>query len=216
LPIGNLKSFDFNRNTPQIIYAMSNNGIYKSENEGLNWVNITYNLPVGSKNALVHQASSYNNTIYVATNKSVYYTNDSLKEWKLFSTNLPNSTITDIEVNNVENHLVISTYGRGVWRCPVASESLKVQIIPNDSDTAINHSAFLYPNPVKDIAYLSTTINEPLEIKVFGTNGQMVLNLNYPNLTPNTPLNFSNLATGVYVFNLVSPKHLITQKFIKY
>lgn len=216
LPIGNLKSFDFNRNTPQIIYAMSNTGIYKSENEGVTWTNITYNLPAGSKNALVHQASSYNNTVYIATNKSVYYTNDSLKEWKFFSTNLPNSTITDIEVNNIENHLVISTYGRGVWRCPVATESLKPEIIPNNSDTVINQSVLLYPNPVKDIAYLNITIEEPVEIKVYGTNGQLVLNVNYASINRNTPINLSTLATGTYVLNLISAKHLITQKFIKY
>lgn len=215
LPIGNLKSFDFNRNDPNIIYAMSNAGIYKSVNEGKTWQNITYNLPAGAKNALVHQASSYNNTVYVATNKAVYYINDSLTEWKLFSNNMPNTTITDIEVNNVENHLIISTYGRGIWRSPVATESLKVEEeIPQVAVKSNN--IVLFPNPIKDFASINTTIEEQVEIKVFSVNGQMVLNLKYPRIDKDTPIDFSHLADGTYVFNLVSEKHLITKKFLKY
>ncbi len=215
LPIGNLKNFDFNRNTPNIIYAMSNAGIYKSVDEGKKWQNITYNLPLGAKNALVHQASSFNNTVYVATNKAVYYINDSLTEWKLFSNNLPNTTITDIEVNNVENHLIISTYGRGIWRSAVATESLKVEEqIPQDSINS--KSVVLFPNPIKDFANINTTIDEPLEIKVFAVNGQLVLNLKYPKIDNTVPIDFSHLADGNYVFNLISEKHLITKMFVKY
>jgi hypothetical protein len=216
LPIGNLKSFDFNRNDPTIIYAMSNAGIYKSVDEGKKWQNITYNLPLGAKNALVHQASSYNNTIYVATNKAVYYINDSLTEWKLFSNNMPNTTITDIEVNNVENHLIISTYGRGIWRSAVATESLKVEEKIPQQDSVNNNSIVLFPNPIKDFASINTTIDEQVEIKVFAVNGQLVLNLKYPRIDKDTPIDFSHLADGTYVFNLISEKHLITKMFVKY
>lgn len=216
LPIGNLKNFDFNRNNPAIIYAMSNAGIYKSMDTGNTWINITYNLPIGAKNALVHQASSYNNTVYVATNKAVYYINDSLTEWKLFSNNIPNTTITDIEINNIENHVLISTYGRGIWRSPVALSSLKVKPIdPNPTDTNMA-DLVLFPNPVRDIAHINTTIDEPVTLKVFNMAGQLMLNQNFETLDRTTNLDFTHLATGTYVLNLTSAKHLITKMFIKY
>lgn len=208
-----IKNFDFNRNNPEIIYVVTDNIIYKSLDSGTTWKNITYNLPSGAKNSIIHQASSYNNTIYLAMNKAVYYTNDSLIEWKLFSNNLPNSTINDIEVNNIENHVVISTYGRGIWRSPVAPSSLKVD---NTNVLEINsNSLVLFPNPTNGFVSINTVINEPVTLNVYNFTGQLVLNVNYAKISKETNFDFSHLPAGTYLLNLVSEKHLITKKFIK-
>jgi photosystem II stability/assembly factor-like uncharacterized protein len=208
-----IKNFDFNRNNPAIIYVVTDNIIYKSLDSGSTWNNITYNLPSGAKNSIIHQASSINNTIYLAMNKAVYYTNDSLNEWKIFSNNLPNTTINDIEVNNIENHVIISTYGRGIWRSPVVPSSLKID---NTNILEIStNNLVLFPNPTNDFAYINTVIDEPVVMNVYSISGQLILNTNYAKITKETVLDFTQLPAGTYVLNLVSEKHLITKKFIK-
>ena len=208
-----IKNFDFNRNDPSIIYVVTDNIIYKSLDSGTTWMNITYNLPSGAKNSIIHQASSYNNTIYLAMNKAVYYTNDSLNEWKLYSNNLPNTTINDIEINNIENHVVISTYGRGIWRSPVTPSSLKVDNT-NVSEITPNNLV-LFPNPTSGFTSINTAIDEPVTINVYSISGQLYLTLNFAKISKETVFDFTKLPTGIYMINIVSEKHLITKKFVK-
>lgn len=208
-----IKNFDFNRNDPSIIYVVTDNIIYKSLDSGTTWMNITYNLPSGAKNSIIHQASSYNNTIYLAMNKAVYYTNDSLTEWKLFSNNLPNTTINDIEINNIENHVVISTYGRGIWRSPVTPSSLKVDHT-NVSEITPNNLV-LFPNPTSGFTSINTAIDEPVTINVYSISGQLYLTLNFAKISKETVFDFTKLPTGIYMINIVSEKHLIAKKFVK-
>lgn len=210
LPLTSITNFDFNRNDPTILYVVGDAGVYKSLDAGATWKNITYGLPVGSKNAIIHQASSKNNTIYLATNKAVYYTNDSLNEWQLYSNNIPNTTITDIEVNNIENHVVISTYGRGIWRSAVVPEALVLEIAEKNKANIV-----LFPNPVQTTTKLNLNIDEPSVVRVFSADGRVVLTQEYAKIDPQTNFDFSSLSTGTYVLTLTSATHLISKKFLK-
>jgi hypothetical protein len=211
LPLLSITNFDFNRNNPAIIYAIGSMGVYKSKDAGSTWSNITYSLPAGAKNAIVHQASSKNNTVYLAMNKAVYYINDSLNDWQLYRNNIPNTTITDIEVNNVENHVLISTYGRGIWRSATVPEALL------DIETISSHrpNIVLFPNPVQNISHINTSIKEPSVLKVFAASGTVVLTKEFNEINPQTDLDFSSLASGVYFMTLTSATHLISKKFVK-
>ncbi|MES2480291.1 MAG: T9SS type A sorting domain-containing protein [Bacteroidota bacterium] len=210
LPLISITNFDFNRNNPAIIYAIGDVGVYQSDDTGNTWKNITYGLAPGAKNAIIHQASSTNNTLYLATNKAVYYTNDSLKEWQLYSNNIPNTTITDIEVNNVENHVVISTYGRGIWRSPVVPEALTIEIPDQDRSNII-----LFPNPVQSTTRINVTINEPSVLKVYSIDGKNIITQEYNRIDPQTIFDFSGLTSGTYIMTISSETHLITKKFLK-
>lgn len=210
LPMSGIKNFDFNRTTPSIIYAISDASVYKSTDSGASWKNITYSLPVGAKNAIVHQASSPNNTVYLATANAVYYINDSLTDWQLFSNGIPHTTITDIEVNNVENHVLISTYGRGVWRSPVAPSGLKIESLNKD-----NSGVFFYPNPVTQTAKLNISINEAAEVKIYNAAGSIVSTLKYARIEAQTEFDFSALPNGIYTIVLTSETHMIAKKILK-
>jgi hypothetical protein len=144
-------------------------------------------------------------------NKAVYYINDSLNDWQLYRNNIPNTTITDIEVNNVENHVLISTYGRGIWRSATVPEALL------DIETISSHrpNIVLFPNPVQNISHINTSIKEPSVLKVFAASGTVVLTKEFNEINPQTDLDFSSLASGVYFMTLTSATHLISKKFVK-
>ena len=63
---------------------------------------------------LVQYQKSAFHTLFAATKKGVYYTNDTMNSWELYSLNLPNVEVTDIKIQEQSNKLYISTYGRGI------------------------------------------------------------------------------------------------------
>ncbi len=208
---GFITSIEFNQNTPSTIYVTSSTRVFKSEDNGATWQNITMNLPTSqTKYVIAHQKNSPNNTIYIATRNAVWYTDDSLTEWVLFNTNLPHSRVTDLEINTVEGHVVISTYGRGVWRSPVTESSLSVEEVSGNDNNAL-----IYPNPVSGgIAKLSMLIDEPADVAIYSAEGKLVRKQSLNRIDNKTNLDFSGLPKGVYIINIKSEKHLIRKKVL--
>lgn len=208
---GMITSVEFNQNTPTTMYVTSANRAWKSTDSGITWTNITMNLPSNqTKYVIAHQKNSANNTIYIATRNAIWYTNDDLTEWILFNTNLPHSRVTDLEINTVEGHVVISTYGRGVWRSPVTETSLSVEEVSGN-----DNSAMIYPNPVSNgKAKLSMLIEEPAEVTLYSIDGKLVKQQSLKRIDNQTDLDFSGLSKGTYVITIKSEKHLIRKKVL--
>ncbi|UJH66479.1 thrombospondin type 3 repeat-containing protein [Allomuricauda sp. SCSIO 65647] len=81
---------------------------------------ITFDLPSDQAYfAIAHQGRNSDNPIYVGTSLGVYRLDDTLTEWEQYSTNLPNTTVSDLEISPDDEMLVASTYGRGVWQSPI-------------------------------------------------------------------------------------------------
>lgn len=89
--------------------------IFKTTDAGNTWKNSSYHLPNIPVNCVVHDRSSSNNTIYAATDIGVYYLNDELTEWQLYSANLPNVIVSELEIHYPTKKLYAATFGRGLW-----------------------------------------------------------------------------------------------------
>ena len=94
-------------------------GVFKSINGGLTFTDISSGLPAISKFVVRHHPFTTNNSIYVGTALGVYHRNDDDDAWEVFSTNLPNVTVTDIEINPYDNTITAATYGRSIWQSPI-------------------------------------------------------------------------------------------------
>ncbi|WP_196888570.1 T9SS type A sorting domain-containing protein [Aureivirga sp. CE67] len=208
-----ITNFDYNQDNPNIIYVTTRDAVYKSINGGASWTNITFNLPTNgvSNVTIAHQKDSKNNTVYLAQNNAIYYMDDTADEWILYNHNLPHTAIRDLEINSVENHLVIATYGRGIWRASVVETSLDVEDVTDGNSSDL---AKIYPNPIQTSAKISIDINEKASLKVYDLTGKEVLNRNYSSITSVTNLDFSSLSSGNYILRIVSEKHLVTKKII--
>ncbi|MDR6968831.1 photosystem II stability/assembly factor-like uncharacterized protein [Flavobacterium arsenatis] len=207
---GDITNFAFNHQNPQILYATKSDNVLRSLNGGATWENITYNLPNSRKVDIVHQSSSDNNTIYVALSRAVYYFDDSSTTWSLLSNGLPNTTITDLEVNAVENHVLVSTYGRGIWRTSVSPNSLSV-----DGFEKKEASLFFYPNPVQNgYVQFNSAINEAVTVNVFDMNGRKIFQKQLDKISLETKIDVSQISTGNYIIQLISEHHLVTKKLL--
>lgn len=90
------------------------NKVYFSPDGGDNWTNISGTLPNLSANTVVYQPGSADG-LYVGMDVGVYYRDNTLTDWVLFSNELPNTIITQLEINPSTSQLYAGTYGRGAW-----------------------------------------------------------------------------------------------------
>ncbi len=123
---------------PDILYMTLNYKVFKSEDRGLSWEDITLNLPAASTNTIEY----YKNTrdgLYVGTDAGIYYKDNDMDEWALFSEGFPLAAdVTEIEVyydpEGPSGDLVrTSTYGRGLWSSPAFYSSPTSDFMANET-----------------------------------------------------------------------------------
>lgn len=107
-------------NNANVLYATFNTKAYRSSDNGVTWINITYNLP--STNHIEIISDEYfpaNETVMLATGNAIYYKTANATSWTIYNTNLPIRTnLVDMSIyNDGTNNTVLraTTYGRGMW-----------------------------------------------------------------------------------------------------
>ncbi|MDP6909744.1 MAG: PKD domain-containing protein, partial [Flavobacteriales bacterium] len=96
--------------------AGSGERVYKSENGGNNWTNITDSGLGGNKPRSLNLIGGTDGGIYLATNKTIYYRNNSMNDWVDFGDGLPVVTNTCISRPFYRDGKIrIASYGKGIW-----------------------------------------------------------------------------------------------------
>jgi hypothetical protein len=112
-----------NPTDPNIIYITYSNytsgsKVYRSINGGSTWTNITGTLPNLPANCIVYQTGS-NGALYLGMDAGVFYRDNSMSDWSLFNSDLPNVEIFELEIKYNTNKILAATYGRGLWESPL-------------------------------------------------------------------------------------------------
>jgi len=142
-----------------IVYMTKGSAVYKSEDLGDSWTDITGNLPQIPVNDIAYDRSS-DEGLYVGTDAGVYYKDASMEEWALFGLELPASVeVSELEIfydrsKRAECLIRASTYGRGMWEIQL-SEIDDVALPPYflnaekyDSDVELSWNPPMYPTSV--------------------------------------------------------------------
>ncbi|KZS38094.1 hypothetical protein AWE51_18790 [Aquimarina aggregata] len=120
----NISSIEVHNDNNQIVYVStsgsSNGGVFRSTNQGSSFTNISGNLPNEGKFIVRHQKGT--ESIYLGTYLGVYHKNGN-NDWQDYSQDLPNVAVRDLEVNLKDQVLLAATYGRGVWKVPLANST---------------------------------------------------------------------------------------------
>ncbi|MBU3678210.1 MAG: hypothetical protein FGM32_01210 [Candidatus Kapabacteria bacterium] len=93
--------------------------VFRSQNAGASFVDITANLPKPLSYHSVALASDPLHTIYVGSRTDVYVRNDTMNTWALFDRGLPNTLVMDLELLEQFGKLRACTWGRGIWETDV-------------------------------------------------------------------------------------------------
>ncbi len=127
-------------NDENIVYATAGMKVFKSSNKGVNWTDITGNLPALFVNCLVLDRDA-NEGIYIGNQTGVWYKDATISEWVLFSSGLPAADIRELEIyydaNPNNSRLCAATYGRGIWQ----SDLIQINVINPSNLAAIPYSA---------------------------------------------------------------------------
>lgn len=89
--------------------------LLKTTDGGKNWVSLNGNLPVKGSTYCLAEDHVNPGLLFTGTEFGLYMTVDGGKEWIKFMNGLPTAAIKDMEIQQRENDLVISTFGRGVY-----------------------------------------------------------------------------------------------------
>jgi hypothetical protein len=166
-----ITSIDIHTTNSDIIYlttGLTSGQALKSINGGLAFTSFSEGLPNIGKNIIVHQGRNTNNPLYLGTSLGVYYRDDTMSQWEPFDTNLPNVSVTDLEINLEDEKIIAATYGRGIWQSSIPvltpSDDIKLTEIQNPSAVAINCNDLVTPQVL---------------VKNNGVNAITTVNFNY-------------------------------------
>lgn len=126
-----------NSNIVYITTSGTGGDAFKSLDGGISFTSIATGLPAIGKNCIVHQSRNTDNPLYVGTTLGVYYKDDTMTTWQPFDTNLPNVSVSDLEINLEDAKIIAATYGRGIWQSdiPVQIPATDVKFISVNNPT---------------------------------------------------------------------------------
>jgi len=87
--------------------------IWKSEDFGDTWQDISGNIPVGPVN-VIREDPVNPSILYAGTDAGVFVSKDGGKKWEVLG-NLPFAYVHDLAVHPRDNMIIIATHGRGIW-----------------------------------------------------------------------------------------------------
>ncbi len=207
---GNINDIAIHPNDPNkvaIATSFSSARVYVTLDGGATWLNYKKNLPAFTALSVVWDDTSVNG-LYVGMNYGLFYIDDTLTDWQVFNTNLPNVIVNEMEINNVNDRLYIGTYGRGAWSSPVYDNPLSV------ADNAFESLVRLYPNPANDQVTIAWPTSGEVDIQVFDINGRLLINLKDQNVLNSYSLDIARLSAGVHFVRMASEGSTIVKKLI--
>jgi photosystem II stability/assembly factor-like uncharacterized protein len=190
-----LSSICIHPTDPNILWATrsnysSGNKVYKSINGGSTWTNISGTLPNLPANTIKYQNNTQNG-IYVGMDIGVFYKDDTMSDWELFSDGLPNVVINELEIDYTNGFIYAATYGRGLWKSEIAT-GVPICLYPVDVhvDALSTYEAKISwqenTGNNTNFEYALTTVNTPPSV------GQIIngLDITLTNLTASTTYYF--------------------------
>ena len=148
--INNITSIEVNNNDSNIIYVTTagfDGGVFKSIDGGITFSDISDGLNFVTKNMIKHRPNDPINTIYLATHIGVFKYDDNTSTWDDFNNNLPNTSVRDLAINEIDNKIIAGTYGRGIWvsdmgSIQLASDDVRIISISNPINNNIKCGDF--------------------------------------------------------------------------
>jgi photosystem II stability/assembly factor-like uncharacterized protein len=88
--------------------------VWKSTNAGKTFVSIVANVPAGPVN-VIREDPVEPDTLYLGTDFGAFISKNGGQTWDVLGGQLPSTQVSDLQVHQRDNLIVISTYGRGMW-----------------------------------------------------------------------------------------------------
>ncbi|MCY7362122.1 MAG: T9SS type A sorting domain-containing protein, partial [Ignavibacteria bacterium] len=191
--------------------------VFKSVNAGINWQNISGNLPDVPHHSVIIDPL-FNQNIYAGSDLGVYVSTNSGVSWNEYMTGMPYALTFDLSIVYPNRKIRATTYGNGVYERKLFENPVSVNSV--NSNVVNNFKLYQnYPNPFNPgtkINYVLRVTNY-VSILVYDVLGNEVKSLiNQQQIAGNYEVEFdgSNLASGVYFYKLQSGSFSETKRML--
>ena len=138
---GGINDIECHPSLPDVVWLSQNNQIFRSADRGITWENVSINLPDVAYTSIAYYERGHE-AIYVSSDIGVFFKDQFMTEWVMFSDGLPvDASISEIEIyyetgDAGADIIRAGTYGRGMWESdmyrytPVAGFTASDTLIP--------------------------------------------------------------------------------------
>ncbi len=201
--------------------------VFRTENMGLDWQDISGNLPDAPVNALAVDAID-TKVLYLGSDVGAFVSFDSGQSWQPLGTGLPMVSVYDLKIHPTEHFLVAGTHGRSMYKLDLSSLVTTVEA-PEPLNVVSGFELMQnYPNPFNPATNIQFTIPasvqnpEQVHLKIFSLTGQLVRTLLseikqsgvYTIKWYGTSDSGVSVGSGVYIYQLITESTIQTKKMI--
>jgi photosystem II stability/assembly factor-like uncharacterized protein len=208
-------------------YALINgfsNGqkIFKTTNKGVNWVNITGDLPDVPLGDLVPHLTD-NNKLYLGTQMGCYRTTNAGVNWHRWNNGMPEANIVtemkwiDSTLQNGKFYVVAGTFGRSIWVRDISGDD-PIGIVPVSNNIPerfqLNQN---YPNPFNPVTNIIFDVAKTTDVKLviydlLGKEVETLVNKQMQPGTYKTDWNAAEFPSGIYFYKLTTEDGFVETK----
>ncbi|HEY3250015.1 MAG TPA: T9SS type A sorting domain-containing protein [Ignavibacteria bacterium] len=226
----NVRVAAVHQQNPNLAYALINGvgtpgqKIYKTTNRGINWANISGDIPDVPMGDLVPHPTD-NNKLYLGTQLGCYRSTNAGQNWHRWNNGIPDATVitemsyVDSTIINNKFYVVIGTYGRSIWVRDISGDD-PIGITQIGSNVPKRFSLEQnYPNPFNPATNIKFALPKSsfIRIIIYDLNGREVETIVNNTLEAgyyNIDWNGNNYASGVYFYKLVTDGFVETKKMV--
>ncbi|HEX9253114.1 MAG TPA: T9SS type A sorting domain-containing protein, partial [Ignavibacteriaceae bacterium] len=178
--------------------------VFRSTNKGIDWTDISGNLPDAPVNAFAVD-NNYSNRLYLGSDVGMYVSFDTGQSWEVLGEGLPVLPVGDIKIHPTENFLAAGTYGRSMYKIDL---NLVTDVMGQKPQIVKEFSLLQnYPNPFNPSTKISwqSPAAGYLALKVYDVTGKEIATLvdEYKSAGKyEIKFDASNLSSGVYLYKL--------------
>ena len=173
--------------------------VFRSINGGASWINITHNIGDIPVHTVVIDHTN-NPKIYIGTEVGVYYMPLDGNNWVLYSPDLPNVAIEELEINYGANTLKAATWGRGLWEYDLVDRAS----YPSIESTSITDPVSLNSPLEESYQYVTSEIIYDGNL----TDVKVIFSIN--NQSFDNSINMSNASGDVWVSDQAIPNSALS------
>ncbi|GAB4374280.1 MAG: exo-alpha-sialidase [Calditrichia bacterium] len=151
--------------------------VYKSNDMGLTWIDITNNLPQAPINVVIVDPA-YTDSYFVGTDVGVFFTVDGGQNWHMVGNNLPNSVVADLVLHHPTRTLTAATHGRSMYKINIANITEVARAAKTTQPSAFQLTQN-YPNPFNSWTRINYYIpySSVIKLTVYDILGRTVISL---------------------------------------
>jgi len=199
--------------------------VFRTTNKGLDWENITGNLPHLEFTGVIEHPY-YPNILVTGGIGKLYKTTNSGQTWTPWQSGMPDyievsamTFIDSLQMPSQKFYVVAGTFGRGIWARNIMEDDLVA--INNNNETLPEKFGLFqnYPNPFNPVTIIKFSLHKEsnVHIKIYDITGKEVIKLIDENMkagTHHVRFDASKLASGVYFYKLISNEFSETKKMV--